>query len=461
MIRALIPLLALAAPLAGQVKMTDGPVTGQLYPRDLVTNEGVVRLAGEASDPAYSSASLLVTQDGAIWTLESVNLVYVNGVAGFAFEVPIEAGLHRYRFRLRLTGPFSYEEVGVARDVVCGDAFLIQGQSNAVAGDAHGEALANHMQSAWVRSYGTAKASSGAATVNRTWYAADGEGQTDKGTVGAWGLRMGKLLVDRYGVPVAILNGALGATPIQWHQRDDAAPANPDTIYGRLLYRARGAGLAERARALIWYQGEANGSLSGYDYFRQFQMLRRDWLEDYPALERIYLFQVREGCGVADLEIRESQRQLADWFADVTVMSTNAAPGHDGCHYAYAGYRELGDRITRLVARDLYLEPSANAVEAPNVWGAQFTSPVRDEIRVTGRDPHQALTVDHLAYRHFALDAPERVIGVTLDGPDLLLQLTGPTAAAHVAYRGHSGPGPWITNSYGVGLLSFQLPIQP
>ncbi len=463
MLRLLIPLFLIAAAGSAwaQAQFTEGPREGQLYPRDLVTNTAAVRIAGFVDEPGYQTASLLVMQSGTVYKIETTNLVYVNGVADFQFEPEIDAGLHRYRFRVFLGDGLATHLQGGVGDVLCGDAYLIQGQSNAVASDYHGQGLANHQQSTWIRSYGSAKVSANAALQDRNWYLADGETANGPGTVGAWGLRMARLLVDQYQVPVALLNGAVGATPIQWHLRDDQDPANRNTIYGRLLHRAQASGLAERARALIWYQGETNTNTAGSLYFSWFQMLRRDWLEDYPGLERIYLFQIREGCGTNGTEIREAQRQIADWFPEVSIMSTTAAPGHDGCHFHYEGYHELGNRISRLVARDLHLEPTSSEADPPNLWTARFGSPARDQIRLVGRDPAQLLSVDTLSYRWFQLNAPEQVLAVTVDGPDLLLQLDGPTAASHVAYVGHAGDGAWVTNSLGVGLLSFQLPIQP
>src|SRR5262245_17551989 len=159
------------------------------------------------------------------------------------------------------------------------------------------------------------------------------------GSVGAWGLRMAELLEDQYQVPIGLLNGAVGGTSITQHQRNDANPTDLDTIYGRLLLRANASHVATSARAMLWYQGESDGEERDR-YKVDWQTLYDSWALDYPALERIYVFQIRKGCGVAFAGVREVLRQLPDQYPDITIMSTDAAPRHDGCHYYYAGYRE-------------------------------------------------------------------------------------------------------------------------
>ena len=112
---------------------------------------------------------------------------------------------------------------------------------------------------------------------------------------------------------------AVGATPIGYHQRNDNNPTDLDTNYGRLLYSTQAAGVDSMARAMLWYQGESNGQTIPSIYFEAFEALLDDWNEDYPGLERVYVFQVREGCGDPTVPLRDVFRQLADAFCDVAV----------------------------------------------------------------------------------------------------------------------------------------------
>jgi hypothetical protein len=451
-------LAAPAAPAAAQVSFTTGPQRGQLYPRD-AHDTAVVAIAGEVTEPGWTAARLVVTREGAPWAESVVTLQYANGVAPLSFAPTIAAGLFEYAFELRLEGGGQSLLAHRTEHVVCGDAFLIQGQSNAVAGDGLGEGLANLVsQSRWTRSFGTSDMWTTADDLK--WHLADGEAGGAPGAVGGWGIRLAQHVVERVGVPVAVLNGAVGATPIQWHHRNDADPEDLGTNYGRLLWRARQAGLDQHVKAILWHQGEANGSTPPAEYLFWFKQMRNDWLEDFPAVERIYVFQIRDGCGVDGMGVREVQRQLPDRVPGVSVMSTSAVGGHDGCHYRYTGYREFGDRIARLVLRDLYGFPVPAAADAPNPAEAVWTSAARDAIRIRLRDPHEVLRVDAGIEAWFEVDAPESVTAVTAAPGELLVQLSGPSSATRVSWIGHEKGGPWIRNRLGVGALTFSLEVR-
>jgi hypothetical protein len=81
----------------------------------------------------------------------------------------------------------------------CGDAYLINGQSNALAADLQ-------------------------------WNLADALLGNDAGTIGAWGLRAAWLLVERDQIPIAILSGSEGGTPLWQHRRNPNDPEDLDTI---------------------------------------------------------------------------------------------------------------------------------------------------------------------------------------------------------------------------------------
>lgn len=399
---------------------------------------------------------VVAERDGSPFAWQLQQLTYFGGSAGFDFHIAIAAERHAYSFKaFLLNGPIQ-RQVADIENVVAGDAFLITGQSNAVAWDAYGEGLANLDQSPWVRSYGTASAVANTAAANRNWYMADGQTALAEGSVGAWGLRMGRLLVDRTGVPVVIINGAVGATWIDLHARNDLHPTDIYTMYGRLLTRANHAGVTDSVRAIIWHQGESDGA-HYLNYNSAFRDMHADWLEDYPALEQIYMFQVREGCGQPSIELREVQRQLKDSLTPLQVMSTTAVPGHDGCHYPYVGYREFAHRITRLVGRDLYGSTLTQDIDAPDIDTAVYANPQQDAILLTFRDPDDALHFDPGAAADFELADGVAIVSGTVSNNTILLTLAGPSNSGWLAYNGHSMDGPWITNALGIGALTFKV----
>jgi hypothetical protein len=284
------------------------------------------------------------------------------------------------------------------------------------------------------------------------------------GSVGQWGIRMGRLLIEAHGVPIAILNGARGGMPITYFQRNDADPTDVSTNYGRLLRRARAAGVDTGVRTILFYQGESDGA-DATGHRDGFVALYQDWLEDFAAVERVYVTQVRVGCGPPSLELRDAQRRLGDDFDNIAVMSTTGLDGHDGCHFAYEnGYEVLGQRYAAMLTRDLYGGGDDPTIDPPNPERAFFSAGDGSEITVVMRRTDAVLQWDGGAEAHFVLEGSSVVVVEgRADANTLVLTLSGDgRSATGLSYVGHSGAGPWVTNSGGVGLLAFHaLPIDP
>lgn len=442
------------------------PAAGQFYARtahDLRAGGGTaeVVVAGRIGKPDYDGVVLEILRDGTRSSLLRQRLVVNNTESTFHLAARLDAGLVEYRFLVHLERDGVWKTVADRGGIVVGDVFLIQGQSNAVAGDYHLEQIANaELRRPWIRSFGTASTVPGTVAADMSWYVADGEGFNDSATVGSWGLRMAQLLSQTFQVPIALLNGAVGGTAINYHLRDDADPDNLNTNYGRLLYRTTQAGLAQQARAIIWYQGESDAA-NILPWAQDFGELSSDWLADYPGIEQIYVFQLRNSCGAATLDMQNLQRLLPDFFPLVTTLSTTAAPGHDFCHFFYEGYKEMGTQLARVIARDLYGGPALPDLDAPNVDYAYFSNPQRDEVTVVFRDPDDTLILEPGAESDFSLSDGSSVITGQVVGNELVLTLNGPSQAISVSHEGHAFDGPSLQNSRGVGALVFRVPIRP
>ncbi len=455
-----VPALPQSPPL---LRLTAAPADGQLYPRE-ASGTAVAEVSGEVLAPGYASVELSILRDGHPWWTGSQGLSYPPGGGGapFTFQPRIEARLSHYDFVLSLRIGSLLREVGRRSGILCGDAILVQGGGNALAPDWYFQKRADNEQSPWVVSFGSSSRSPEVVQADLAWHPAEGLSAYGPGFVGAWALRMANRLSEGTGVPIAVLNGAAAGTVIAQHLRDDTDPENLDTAYGRLLFRARRAGLDGKARALIWYQGEADGKAADA-WARNFRKLYQSWTGDFRHLEGIYVLQVRPGCGHPSLQLREVQRELPLALPKVRLMSTNALPRNDYCHYFYAGYKELGTRLARLLGRDLYGSPTVYGVEAPFVERASFTSPAHDEIVLVFRNPIDPLVWLPGAEQDFYLQAQDaHVVSGSAAGNTILLQLSGPTTSTSVSYNGHGGNRPgWMTNQLGVGALSFYaLPIQ-
>ena len=330
----------------------------------------------------------------------------------------------------------------------------MQGQSNAVAAQQNGDA--NIDQGPFVRSFGSNTQDAVANAADIAWRMAEGNAGGGPAAIGQWALHMASLLSTAHEVPIGVVNGALGGQPIGFFQRNDADTIDPATNYGRVLTRMRNGRIEGALRAILWYQGEADGA-GAQVHHDGFLALKDDWAEDYAGFERIYVTQVRAGCGGDLIALQEVQRQLADDFPEITVMSTTGLDAHDGCHYGYEmGYRELGDRYAALLGRDLYEESPDNDVAPPNPDTAQLMDG-GTQVVITMRNTESVLTWTDGAQADFRIDgAAIAVTGGMANGNQIVLTLAGDASAATgVTYLGHTGAGPWVLNENGIGLLEF------
>lgn len=440
-------------PKAATATLVEMPLASAVLPRDLTTNEGTARFAGTLDTDGFGEVRANVFADGVLTHSVSVP---VCGAAPFQFEfdVPIPAGLVAYDVRLAAAVGEIEAPLAEVTDLVAGDIYLINGQSNAFANMYSGDANVN--QTPFLRSFGVNVVDPGATANTVAWYPAQGNGSSAAGGIGQWAIRMANVLSTAHEVPIAVINGSLGGQPIGYFERNDEDPADLATNYGRLLYRMQAAGLDDDVRAILWYQGESDGE-AWEAHAAGFEALIEDWSEDYGDIEQLYVTQIREGCGGNHIRTREWQRALPDMMDGVTVMSTNGLDGHDGCHYAYAeGYEVLGDRYAALLGRDLYGEGPAADVEPPNPMSATLENG-GTEIVITLRNEGEPMVFDAGAEVDFAVEgaAVTVVTGSAVAGEVRLVLSGDATGATGVTYRGHVLAGPWVTSDTGLGLLSF------
>ena len=444
------------------VTFTAVPKDQQLYPRDLATNQAEVPISGSVTTLGQTQAVLKIYRNNTLRSTLTRNLNYNGGSASFSFTPTIKAELKNYKFELYIEPDAAITPVTTITDVVAGDVYIINGQSNAVARK-QGPESANGNQNTFIRSFGR-RVNSDLNIESRTlsntdWHLAEGDKSTGLGAVGQWGLRLGFLLMDEYKVPIAIINGARGGKEIAYFQRNDADPDDTSTNYGRLLWRTDQAGVTSAVRAILWYQGESDSSnASGHQ--SGFTALHSDWQQDYPNAGKIYVHQVRAGCDPLNPtpELRNVQRLFADTLANVEVMSTTGIDAHDGCHFLYTnGYETIGEHIFNLIARDFYGSANVENVNPPNIDSAYFSNVANTELTLEMRDPNDTLSWDAGAEADFLLEGSAVTItSGSVSGNKVILTLSGDgMGATGITYRGHSGAGPWITNSNGVGLLAF------
>ncbi|ULQ50739.1 T9SS type A sorting domain-containing protein [Flavihumibacter fluvii] len=479
-------------PLLAQV--VEFPKDYQLYPRNTANNKATVRVSGSLpASTGYDAVILKVYRDGSLKsTLSTKNFRYDKGVGKYNFKTDIIAELANYTFSLYGSKSNVETLIVSADNVVAGDAYIIQGQSNAVANQRGGGGNVNDPLNSpnrsFVRVYGSGSAT-GAYT--KAWFIGDGNIWFDvDGNIGQWGLRMASNIAGEKKIPVAVFNGASPGSPISYFSRNDANAADPATNYGRLLNRIREAGLQKNIRGVIWHQGESdvlgvlgNTQLSTDEYKTAFRQLVKDWKDDYKGIEKYYIFQIRYGCGMSTadncLKIQEAQRQLGLESRDIVTISTgNTNQLFDGgpinyCHYDFDdGYKNMGDWVSNLMLRDLYRNSNLPAtIESPEPESALFsvvgTDGIASQVRLALKDQSGSFAMTGDLSSLFRLDGGDYTISsVSLSGNNVLVNFSRAagttTNPVSISFRGHDMiAAPVITNSSGLALLNFEnFPIQ-
>jgi Concanavalin A-like lectin/glucanases superfamily/Domain of unknown function (DUF2341)/Carbohydrate esterase, sialic acid-specific acetylesterase len=403
------------------------PVDNQFYARSAMKNEGTLHYNGTLSQAA-DSVFLRLYAEGALVKTVTQRL---RASRAYALSVPLKPGLIHYEVAFGSVLGGQETVLRTVKNLVCGDAFLVQGQSNAVATDFGKETPA--YQSEWIRTFGT------------RWEDAryrNQDGQT--GEIGYWAMELAKRLLESEKVPLCILNGAVGGTRIDQHQRSPQNPTDPETIYGRLLARAQRARLTHGLRGILWHQGEndqgADGPTGGFGwetYQEYFIDLTAAWKCDFPNVQRYYLFQIwPKSCAMgidgSDNQLREVQRQLPALFSKLSIMSTLGIDPPGGCHFPAAGYAEFARLIFPIVQRGSYGKAFTAPITPPNLQRVAFTSPQKDTLVLEFDQP---VVWDSALASEFYLDGQRgKITSGSATGNRLTLTLTEPTMAQTITY---------------------------
>jgi len=453
------------------------PEDNQFFARD-DKNQGTLYYNGSLDQPA-DSVFLKVYADDKLIKTESQKLA-ANKT--YAFTVKLKPGFIKYKVAFGIKTSGSDTVAHTVNNIVCGDAYIIDGQSNAEATGPNNGPTEDPVtpMNDWIRSYGnqlegTSRGGWGNAVRTHIW------GKPDYGChqIGAWGMVLAKNLVEKYQIPICIINGAYGGTPI-WHHQPNPANhydtsgqfyANPYKIYGCLLTRVTAAKLTDGIRGVLWHQGEndsGSGAPTGDWNYKSYQQYFVDmsaaWKQDYPNIQHYYVFQVWPlpcSMGPKDDQIREAQRTLPNLYSNLRSMSTvGAASEHAGrgsCHFDLEGYAQFARFMSPLVEQDNYGLVPQQAITAPNLKRAWFTNAAKDEIAL---DFGQPMTwKDEIKRSIYLDDFVARISSGSVSGNVVILKLMESSNAKIVTYltgRDWDGkPSHLLFGANGIAALTF------
>jgi hypothetical protein len=355
------------------------PVNNQFFARE-GDGKGTLHYNGKLSNHADEVFLKLYT-DGVLTQSESQKPA-ADGA--YSFRVKLNGGLVKYKveFTTRIGNMESVH--ATADNLVCGDAYLIEGQSNAVSTDWGNQE--NEFSSDWIRSFGSMNGDT-----TKGWGNAVRR-KGDNWEIGYWGMDLARHLLESQKVPICIINGAVGGTRIDQHLPNPNDRTEKNTIYGRYLNRIRHAGLTHGIRGVLWHQGEADQGADGPDggygcetYTKYFEEMSGAWKKDMPNIQHYYLFQIwpnacSQGGNRHSDQLREYQRLLPRQYSRMSVMSTLGIKPEGPCHYPAEGYERMAQLIAPLVEQGNYGKTFKTPISAPNLKKVTIANDQEEEI---------------------------------------------------------------------------------
>ena len=350
------------------------PMDYQLYPRN-DKSEANVPISGKIEELGWNYCSVQIFREDKLIGYQRAKFSYANSVGNFQFKpIVIKAELAEYSLKIFAMNDRGDSTQLVNRQhIVAGDAFVIGGQSNALALVNEGH-IPYH--SKFARTFGGGYPYDPSMIWQLSEYA--------NVRVGHLGGDIQRQIIEKYNVPVCIINQAIGGINLGFSLiRNENNLGDLSNNYGITYHRVKEAGLLNGGvKAFIWRQGE-NESSGGADFWGGlFDQLYNYWRKDYPDINKYYIFQVgliawpERYAGA----LRDYQRRTKTIYNNVDNIACVGTKGYDGIHYDTSGHAQTGKELFRMIDRDLYGGKYIENVNSPNIQKAYFSNPDKKEI---------------------------------------------------------------------------------
>jgi len=422
------------------------PVDNQFFARD-DNNEGVLFYNGTLSEAADGVFLKLYAGDKLVKT----EIQKPKADKSYAFSVKLKAGLIIYKVEFGTKSGSTEKIQQSVSNLVCGDAYIIEGQSNAVGFNYEGTDKRQDLtrtNSPWIRSFGGC--GEAADPLAGEWGNAVVERLTPTSPdrvhfISVWGMALAKKLVEDTKIPVCILNGAVGGTRIDQHMPDHVKTANKERpIYTNLKQRIIAAKLTHGIRGVMWHQGEADQGSDGPDncygcemYEKYWLALTSAWKQDYPNIRHYYIFQIwpnacsQGGTRNSD-KLRDVQRRLSRLYSSLSVVPTLDIPSGANCHFKTNDYEKMGQTMAPLLERDIHGKLFTQPISSADLKNAFYTTSKKDEIALEFDQP--VAWIDALASQFYLDGEAGKIASGSVSGNLLTLKLTAPSSASSITY---------------------------
>jgi len=444
------------------ITLNNYPKNLQLYPREL-NDSAIVRINGNYLPSFDDTLTITVKKEN---YLIDEKIFYINkNQKYFEYNINIHSEESNYFFTIE--SKIFNKTIFKADSIVCGDVFVIMGQSNS-----HPTNDSATIYNSFFRSFGrlTENGNYDYYNVGDTLWGisnAHGFGCRFCGyyMVGVWGLKLQKLIFDKYKIPTCIINVGTGGSKIEENLKNEKNPIDLNTIYGKLLYRTIKSNTKNSIKAIFWFQGEANCDDSYKNYDFCFEKLYQAWKKDFPNLKRIYLFQIRPGCdGEHQTELRNIQRNIARKYNEVELISTTGVEYHVGCHYYLNGYYQLAEQTFKFVEKDFY--NNLINIKTPDVISIKYLNKELTKIEIVFDQKIKLLSKEELFKikdYFYTLPFLQYPINITQEDIRIVLEYKSSNYSTKLVYlpnkyynnSNYVYEGPFLKNYDNIGLASF------
>lgn len=327
-------------------KLIVEPQSYQLYPRNLETNLGKIKISGVESsgDLSYISANLFRGNGRVSYSKKILN--YINEKANWDFEINILAEKVNYRLNLYIVNSKKDSTLILSKtNLVAGDIYILNG--NNTASSLYSETITDD----FCRTFGinTLNGNEYAYNTKDTlWSVSNSSGYLNN--VGSLGYVFQKRLSDELNIPIALINlSDHFSTSSQFSSKTSQLLTNFD----KLIYKSQKAGVINNIRGFIMLNGEtdvlSNTKISvfekGMDSY--INLLK----SNFPKIEKYYFGQMHtyRFPNESSSMIREVQRKLGFRHEKVFTFPTMFLNGFNGLAYSYEGNIQFGNYLKDII----------------------------------------------------------------------------------------------------------------
>lgn len=447
---------------------TEIPRSLQLYPRG-DDDSATVPISGSIYRTEYTHLFAEMYKNGSLLESREVALNFVKASEGRPSSAPfniafrIHAELSEHAFRIGLRNDTSELILREVDSVVCGDVIVTGGTSNSTFGS-----WTWKNENEYARTFGLNLSYNPRDTA---WAVAEVNPWGLGASVGAWAATIQKLIAERHQIPTCIISWGAAGTILKHHLKEGDQIYDLSSMYSRLLYRLDKASLRTAVRAMYFWHGELD-NFEGYD--TGLLELFNDLRSDLPALQKIYLLQLRpSGCAnIGTQNLRDFQRRVPSILPFVETIATTALPRYDGCHFSDSGWIDVGNELYRPLARDFYGRADTMILRSPSIKKAYYTSDTNDEIALEFDPPYELLVMPDETVGDKQVSVKDYIYLDSIPGKvkEILVVNGGLRLRLHEAYKASKisyGPDkyihetefiyttPWIVAKDGPGVLLF------